>query len=441
MPCTAIVIAALLALGPAQDPSSDLPRLKASAEAGDAAAQLAYARALKDSDETAARQWAQKAADQGLGEAWYWLGGRTLVDADKIAMFKRAVDLGYDQAFERLMEYLLFRASNAADVNAAKKYGDLARQRGASLGDDTSKMLTTIDRCYEAGEPAIPMAHRPTVAERETYETEIACTPPYLVGKRSAADSRGYRLCLLSQTTDQNRWLAEVYANGWGVRRDPRLAMALVCHGSDVPAELELLVDDLYQSRDDETLDKPFLFCDHVTSGQNSGVCAVRDAGPAEDTRDRAWTALTAKWPTAQRTALATAREAAGRFFDLRAGYEVATAGTARIAIGLEAEAAMHDELLAAVKEFETGKLPARAPLAAADAELNRVYAQLMGREHVEFDEAKSENIRETQRAWLVYRDAWAAFAARRYPSRLVNDWKAWATAIRVKQLAEIIDR
>src|SRR5262245_1264989 len=204
MLCTLTLLGALLALGPAQNQPPDLARLKASAEAGDA-------------------------------EAWYLLAGRTVVDAEKIAFLEKAVELGYDKAFERLIDYLLFRAASAADVKAAKKYGDLARERGASLGYDTPKMLTTIDRCYEAGEPVIPKAHQPTAAERKTYETEIECTPPYLVGKSSPADYRRYRLCLLSQSLDRNRWLAEVYANGWSVRRDPKLAMALVCHGSDVP--------------------------------------------------------------------------------------------------------------------------------------------------------------------------------------------------------------
>src|SRR5262249_28554487 len=101
----------------------------------------------------------------------------------------------------------------------------------------------------------------------------------------------------------------------------------------------------------------------------------------------------------------------------------------------IDAEAEQQDGLLSAIKNFEAGKLPEHSSFPEADAELNRVYAALMHREHVEFDEAKPEGIRETQRAWLAYRDAFAAFASRRYPQRSLDEWKAWATALRAADL------
>jgi hypothetical protein len=55
-----------------------------------------------------------------------------------------------------------------------------------------------------------------------------------------------HRKCLLAKEPVGNAWLAEVYANGWGVPRDAMLAVALLCHASDVPAELTDMVETLY---------------------------------------------------------------------------------------------------------------------------------------------------------------------------------------------------
>jgi hypothetical protein len=45
------------------------------------------------------------------------------------------------------------------------------------------------------------------------------------------------------------------------------------------------------------------------------------------------------------------------------------------------------------------------------------------------------DGIRDAQRKWVAYRDAWTAFAARRYPKRSADEWKAWITSVRVEQL------
>lgn len=47
--------------------------LRTAADVGTPAAQLAYAEALARTSPAEATRWAQKAAAQGLGAAWYWL--------------------------------------------------------------------------------------------------------------------------------------------------------------------------------------------------------------------------------------------------------------------------------------------------------------------------------------------------------------------------------
>jgi uncharacterized protein YecT (DUF1311 family)/TPR repeat protein len=432
----AILLFVFAAPAIAQDKTpAEMAVLKAAADTGRADAELAFARALGDTP--AAREWAQKAADQGLAEAWFWLGGVISAKGDPIPYYAKAAELGYDKAFDYLLDDLLFRAAEKADVVQAKKFGDLARRRNVKLGSDTPEMLDTIDRCFEAGKPVIPPADRPSEAERKALEGEGECAP-FLSPAAGRPDYRKYRACLLSQTLPENRWLAEVYANGWAVRRNPKLALSLICHGSDVPAELMGMARTLYESRDEATLDPPSLFCEHVTSGMNAGVCSMRSEGLAEAKRDAAWTGVTAGWPAPQRAAFRAMRTAADAFFETRSSGELDQSGTAHLAMAIDEVASLQDALLASVREFEAGKLPPRAALAAADAELNAVYAAIMKREALDLGTITKESIRETQRKWLVYRDAWAAFAARRYPRRSADEWKAWMTTVRIAQLKEL---
>jgi hypothetical protein len=45
------------------------------------------------------------------------------------------------------------------------------------------------------------------------------------------------------------------------------------------------------------------------------------------------------------------------------------------------------------------------------------------------------EDIRETQRKWLAYRDAWTAFGQRLFPRLPAETWKVWLTRERTKML------
>jgi uncharacterized protein YecT (DUF1311 family) len=214
----------------------------------------------------------------------------------------------------------------------------------------------------------------------------------------------------------------------------------MVCHSSDVPAELQLGVADLDLTRDDEKLEKPYRFCDHVTSGRNSAYC-VSDADlDAEEARNDAWKALKAKWTAPQQAAFEKFDAVAKKFFEKRAWNENDMSGTARITIADEAERQMAQELLDAVSGFEKGTLPAVVPLARADAALNKMYADIMARKEEWIGTIDKDRIRETQRLWLGYRDAFADFLAKRFPKRSVSDWKAWVTTVRTAQLKELLE-
>ena len=211
---------------------------KAAAEKGDARAQLEYGKSLLSQSRDEARVWLQKAAEQGQGEAWFLPGGHRLGDKPKIFYYEKAAENGYQEAFTYLFDELLFRAEASADTVKAKKYADLARERNVMLGYDAAsrvRMLDTIDRCYEVGASIIPDLDR----------------------------------LLIPNGADINE-IAEMYANGRGVKRNHTLAIALDCHGSRVPMELVNLVRYLVSMQYEEQLYGEFRFCDHVTSVMNN---------------------------------------------------------------------------------------------------------------------------------------------------------------------------
>jgi uncharacterized protein YecT (DUF1311 family) len=418
-----------------------LKKLQAGAQTGDPQAELAYAKAIASKDIEGAREWAHKAAAQGSAAAWFWLGYNA-VGNQATECFEKAAELGYPEAYEYVLDALLFRAGADADPAKAKKFADLARARHQSVG---LRSLEVVDRCFNAGDPKIPAADRPSAVENTSLKNPNGDCLPYLTGIASSRNWGTYRKCLLSQERVDNNSLAEIYANGWGVKRDPKLAIALVCHASDVPAELEGVVESLHATENQAQLKERFLFCDYVTSGLNGGSCADREERTASAARDAEWKELTSDWPAADRALFETLRSAAEAFFAEHSIGEQDMSGTARAAMAIAEEGRLRAELLTTIRAFEKGKRLPEMDFKRADAELNRIYSQVLQRIAAEDSRGVAgtltrEGIRAAEKKWLPYRDAWAAFGAAHYPSISNATWKAWATTQRSLQLRRLLD-
>ncbi|MBP9682848.1 MAG: hypothetical protein KBD76_15715 [Bacteriovorax sp.] len=423
-----------------------LSALKAKAEKGDAKAQLEYGKAIEGKSREEAAHWIQQAANQGLGEAWFWLGDSGLGKEKPIVYYEKAAERGHFEAFEFVFEKLLFRAGASADVAKAKKFADLARKLFPNQdGPISSKKIEIIDRCYEAGASVISTSDLPSAEEKKSFkESNTDClylktgTPP---------NWNEYRKCLLSNDDVDvvknnmaeiyaNGWvkndIAEIYANGWGVKRNAKLAIALVCHASSVPDELEGIVETLYSTKDQDRLQVEFKFCDHITSGMNGGICAARAEEIASKKRDAEVASLIPKLTGPEKASIHLLREIANEFFSERAGSELNTRGSARIEIAIEEEAKLKEELVKSLKSFEEGHLPKESDFARSDKDLNDIYSKIMKQEGDGFTKGAVET---TQPKWFKYRDAWVKFAGLRYPSTSPEVWKTWLTKQRIEQL------
>ncbi|MDH5180354.1 MAG: DUF1311 domain-containing protein [Gammaproteobacteria bacterium] len=427
------------ALSAAEITQADLNKLRAAAEQGNAAAQLDYAKAISEKDYQAAHVWAQKAADQNLAEAWFWLGHNSI--GDTLRYYVKAAELGHEDALRYALDGALFRANNKTDLVLAKRLADLARKNRVDLGYGTESMLLTVDRCVEAGKLQPPAADLPSAEEKTRLSKQEGNCDAYQHGIDVAQDYTKYRKCLLSESYVDNAGLAEIYANGWGVKRQPLLALSLVCHGSGVPAELEGMVETLYTTREEPVLHKPFLFCDHVTSGMNGGICSARAEAVRQAERRKEIGALQAGWTEQQRKLFMSAFEKADIFWDTHSSEEQDMSGTARASIAIAEHAELKEAFLTAIRGFEAGRFPAAGNFKQVDAELNTIYRQIMAKEKPEqYGTVTKQGIRDTQRKWLRYRDAFVKFALQRYPGKTADYWRNWLTVNRNAQLKVFLE-
>jgi len=223
--------------------------------------------------------------------------------------------------------------------------------------------------------------------------------------------------------------LTVLYANGEGVAKNIPLAIRFACEAGGAPAEISIRVKHL------ESLGagtpKPglaFDFCDDMTSGYMEGSCAAYGSEIAAQKRAASLDAIAASFTPAQRSAFAALRRLEEEYALAHAKGEIDLSGSARAMYQIDAEDTLRDDFVAALKLFETGKNPggSKTQYADADARLNLAYRKALGDAEAHKDgygAVQPEGIRDAERSWLKYRDAWLAFAKARYPSVPADAW------------------
>lgn len=242
--------------------------------------------------------------------------------------------------------------------------------------------------------------------------------------------------------------LSMLYANGFGVQRNLRLALRYACEMGATKAEKEGRVEhitDMMAARGDGNQQR-YDICDDITSGMMQGFCAGIEEKRAEKARTTQLKIMTTKWNGPQRMAFVNLKEAMETFAEARGINETDTSGTAWTAMAIESEATEKNLFLSDIKQLEGGNLPrfTEQQFKNEDKRLNEVYQQLM---HVSVDDDHSgigdttivkSSVRSTQKIWLGYRDAFVAFGRLRYPEVKAESWKAWLTKRRIEQLEDI---
>jgi uncharacterized protein YecT (DUF1311 family) len=318
--------------------------------------------------------------------------------------------------------------------------------------------------CDAVRDLAVPEQDRPTPAEAASLKTCSSRDLYYGIGQpvdriaaRKCAILENERLADESGAISGPAVLAMIYANGDGVSRNLDLARHMSCLSSWAPAELEGRIshlDQLKTLKPGQTLPEckdpayhyaaaycrgAFDVCDDITSGYMGGQCTAITSDKAAAERKQRFAAMVASWPAADRAAFSALQKAATGFFESRAGNEIDMSGTLRGAFWQEERDRLMLGFEAGVVAVEQGRaLGAGADLASADLALNEAWKTLRKTDLSGAGTIDLKGITATQRQWLVYRDAWAAFVHIHRPDQSIDGLKAHLSRIRTRQLKDL---
>lgn len=234
----------------------------------------------------------------------------------------------------------------------------------------------------------------------------------------SAAEWKAVRECALAH--GDKPVLMMLYANGFGVERDIDVAMHYACSlDFAAKAEMEGRIAHLAAMRPGSPV---FDQCDDITSGRMGTICAgirERQAGRVRDAR-------------LERTVRQLSRAARGRFDALRTaaeGYANAGAaetdmqGTAAPGLATARAGRLREEFVQAVLDAAAGRLASSSAqqVTELDRELNRIYREVMAipssqanrPDQIGESTISRADVRDAERRWIAYRDAFLAFGAR----------------------------
>lgn len=259
------------------------------------------------------------------------------------------------------------------------------------------------------------------------------------------ADWDTVRACAISN--DDDAVLTMLYANGLGVKFNPALALQHACGGNNLQIDPQSVARDMMNLAEAARPASPrYDICSEATTTASMIPCGQIAERRSDHADARKLAALSQRWSIPQQAALGRLHAAAMAFAG-KLGAEadddtIATLDRVPYSIG-SVRVSQKARFMLDIKQAEDGQLPAytRAQFIALDKQLNASYRQSMEeapdpQSQASIDSrALLDDTRETERAWLKYRDAWVDFGKARYPQVPDYAWKAWLTERRIKQL------
>jgi uncharacterized protein YecT (DUF1311 family) len=183
-----------------------------------------------------------------------------------------------------------------------------------------------------------------------------------------------------------------------------------------------------------------FDICDDITSGFMMGFCTGLQSEIDDIKRKSTIEKTLQTWPEKDRVAHDKLYKIAGSFFEERVREEVDLSGTARGMFSIQESDMLEDSFAAKTIRSATCGFDnfSAGDFAKADKELNDVYSKIMNSKVDTLGTITKEGIKMTQRKWILYRDAWVAFASVRCPKVTANALQTILTKERVEQLKEL---
>lgn len=296
--------------------------------------------------------------------------------------------------------------------------------------------------CRRVGRPVIPAADRPTPEEAVGLKDCDAESLYY--GEGTAPDYVKARQCaVLDSERGENDFffgntiLMQLYANGQGTPRNNDLATALAC-SDDIPHDGK--TDRVLRLQSMAAKPVHFDICDDVVTDYGMAACAARDSRVADSARNRKIDALMQGFPAAAAPLFADVRTAFDAYVESHANDEVDHSGTIGALITVGERDGARDQFVKDLTRLADGTWPPASSddAQAADKALNQGYAKALKvcPGDAEFPATITPDIiRATQKAWLIYRDAYVKFATVAAPAVTQDAVLARLTKLRTAEL------
>jgi len=250
---------------------------------------------------------------------------------------------------------------------------------------------------------------------------------------------------MAADTTSGTDVLMMLYANGYGVKRNFDIAIHLASANVwSAPAELDGRRSHLESMEKDGT-DSVFDFCDDITSGAMIGECEEIQQEKKDYERSLLRAGIIKNWPAKDTAALNVLNKIAYGFFEFRSMNEVDLSGTMRGAFMAEAEDSMETEYLEEIKKADNCEFIGRSKkeFDEADSLLNVTYKKVMSvpdsKAQINWGTVTKETIRNTERKWIKYRDAWVQFSKVRCTSITEVSIMTFFTKQRINELKSFL--
>jgi uncharacterized protein YecT (DUF1311 family) len=224
--------------------------------------------------------------------------------------------------------------------------------------------------------------------------------------------------------------LAMVYLNGQDVPRNPDLALHAVCLEED-PDGASWAEDWIAAlvTRTSQSPPKPYDYCsDGPTIYKLTDLdCQSMENDLVQQKNEARLAKFMATWTPAQKTALKQFLTVFDSYDQAVVNNETEACITGTAGEQLVITSDLRQQLFDNLTAFEQGHLPAftQADYLVADKALNETYSGIIARMDKDIGECAkpSSMIRDSERAWLRYRDAWLTFAKIRYPQIPAEAW------------------
>lgn len=240
--------------------------------------------------------------------------------------------------------------------------------------------------------------------------------------------------------------LAMIYANGAGVPRDVDRAIRIACGDPDTIGtsnDVAAMIAVLLKAKEDSS--RRFDYCKQAAGkdGADDWIleCDGIEYQLKQNRHDAPLRRAMQVWTPAQRAAYATMLKAHNTFLDARVPIGGACARGANWDL-LDQNDNMRIELSDSVVLYDSGHLPhlSLEDYVEADRLLNHDYSAMIAdliAQQTEYCASQPDGLRDEERAWIKYRDAWVAFAKERWPQIPAESWRARLTRERIKELGQ----